>query len=498
MRLHGFLLALLPIASPVLGLDLGTLTVGSEIVSVRDVAQLTSAREGLVAAAGISPDGKTVAYTSFKSDSGILNLLSIDDGRTRTLKTGVPEYLEVTDEAVKGSGMVLRLADSRISWSPDGKLLTVSAEKLAWENGKRVEREYILVLDTDGNEKANFAVEDGFSSSMAPVFSPDGSKVAMGEACLVRPGMRVIVGDVAGGTVKYFDAPTYTDLARWTDDSGRVQYWAHAKADAEGGSIVLREIGLADGSDNETGLYVHSKGSLSRDGKRRAVVGQKGLSIESVGAQDSKLVVKAQSIGVSVWSPDNRMVIFTLPYRVSEPDGKRAADVRQLWLAGAEKHKLNCALISLDWEPSIMPTWSADSSRLAFVSRGRLIVASLGRRPASPGEKVEAGLAITADDEKSLVTANGKRIADAFGQYLLSQGKLPDTLEDLFTMSDKTLFTRPNTNQVIFRYEAQPGAPLNKVGNDTILGTLDAGLGWNARIYLDGRVVVEDSPAESR
>lgn len=492
--LRALVLALVLATSPLHAADLGTLILGSESVRVKDVAQLTRAQTGSVASASISPDGATIAAVLFKNDVAHLALVNPESGDVKVLKSGVPVYLELETGRPKAGETVWRLCDSRINWSSDSSLFCLGATKITRENDRVIEREYVIVVDREGSVKNEFPVAEGYSAAMAPLFSLDASKIAMGEACIARPGMRVMVCDRTTGGVKEYETPDYTDMARWTQDGSKIQYWAYVSNAPDNNAVLLREIALADGSDEPVGKPIATKGSLSPDGKTRAVPGKKGLSLEDQASGDSKLIVKGSVSGASSWSPDGRLVVFTQPYAIRDDEGQRAADVRQLWIAAAEKHKLNYLLVSLDWEPSVLPTWSADCSRLAFISRGRLFLATFGRQAVTPAEKIEAGIAYTSDDEKALVMENAKQIAAAFGQYLLSQNALPANLEDLYAMSDKVYFLRPNTSQVIFKYEATPGTPMNKVSNDTLLGTLDAGLGWRIKVYLGGKVVEEPAP----
>lgn len=490
MRVCTLLVILAMAASPVMGADLGTMILGSDAVGLRDLVQLTRLSAGRIMGCGLSPDGKTVACVSAKYDKASLELVGVDDGKVTALLTGVAGPGDITDDAIKKAGSLWRLGDSRINWSPDGNHFVLVATKVRMDGDRRIEQEVVLVMDSSGKQKAAFSLGDDYVSSFAPLFSPDGKKIAEGEASQKVAAFRIGVYDLDSGKSSYFMAQDYTELARWSKDGGAVQYWSDATPKGKTG-MDLREINLSDGSDKVIGAPGGNRGSLSPDGKTVAVPDDKGLTLVKQESGESRLVVKGPRPGVGSWAPNGEMVIFTLPSKVADPDGLRSADLRQLWLAGTEKHKFNTVLVSLDFDSSVRPTWSADSSKVAYVSRGLLYVAEFSRKPARPDQKVEAGVPFTDADAKAVVTVNAERIRQAFSDYLVERQMLPLMLDELYEDSVKDAFVKPGSGEVIFKYEAKPGLPITQVGNDTLLGTLDAGLGWKIVIYLGKPAVVQ-------
>lgn len=492
MNLRFLCIVLTLMAVPVCGADLGTMVVGDESVGLRDIVQLSRWQHGWVASCGTSPDGKTVVFIAAGKEGGHLWSAGFDDNRVTAVKNGVVDPESVTDAALQQAGTLWLFNESRISWSADGKLYALCVEKLIWQDGKRVQREDLVVLDTEGKEVASFTVTDGFSSSLAPVFSPDGRKVAFAEGGIITPAIKIVVCDLDKNTAQRYDTQDYNEIARWTDDNLSIQYWTLAPDDGGDAKLTLRELTLSDSSDKVIGQPAPSKPLLSPDGKMRLVSSEKGLRMEDHFTGEGKIVVRGSWPGLSSWSTDGRMIVYALPSEVSDQSGERTTELRQLWLLAAGGKGLNTMLVTLDWDPAVKPSWSADGSKLAFVSRGRLFVADIVRLASDPEDKLRAGVPLTEEEEKTMILANARKISEGLGQFLLSQNRMPVRLEDTEGLIDRNLFLHPVDKKMIFKYLASPGAAISTISMDSIVGEMDAGHKWRIAIYLGERVEVVD------
>ena len=472
--------ALILLGSPVLAagpVTIHTMLLGNEAICLRDTVQLTRAEDGEVISAAISPDGKTVAFLAGNADKAGLCLGKTLGGRPAAVLT---------------SGQVWHLRSTEIAWSPDGKLFALTADKLSTQNGKPAELEHVLILDSAGKEKAAFPIPEGFRSSLTPLFSPDSRGIAIAVGSLKEPVVNILVFDLDKSSTRVYKTVTYTDLARWTEDGTKLDYSSLAAAPNGESQFNIRELDLADESDKVVGKPAPRRPSLSPDGKWRAMPSEDGLIVEDQQTAAGKTLVKASWPGVLGWAPNGKLIAYLLPDSVSDQYKQRTRDLRQLWLAGVETHKLNTMLLALDVAPEMKPSWSADSSKVAYVSWGRLMLAELSRRRARPEEKLTAGLPLAEEDEKALIETNARAISGAFGQFLLDQSRLPSSLDEIYSYLGKEPFLRPGAQEVIFTYAATPGAAINMVGNDTVIGELDAGFKWKVVVYLGERVEVVD------
>ena len=104
----------------------------------------------------ISPDGKSIVYTSFSGSAG-------DIVRSRIDGTGVTPLLEGTQD------------DGAPEWSPDGK-------RIAFERGETsISTVDVYVMNKDGSGRKQ-RTDTSQKSEFSPTWSPDGKRIAFSQA----------------------------------------------------------------------------------------------------------------------------------------------------------------------------------------------------------------------------------------------------------------------------------------------------------------------------
>jgi len=130
---------------------------------------------------------------------------------------------------------------------------------------------------------------------------------------------------------------------------------------------------------------------------------------------------------------------------------------------------------------------------MAYVSQGRVFVAESVWTPLTVSDKLEAGLPLTEEEEKDVLTANAKQLGVAMNMYACdNDDKFPpgDTyMQDILSyLPNESLFNRPGTNQPVFQYFPLSGA--NDSPATTIMGMFDVGYQWKIILYADGHVQI--------
>ncbi len=121
----------------------------------------------------ISPDGRRVAFVSFRDDpEGDIFIIKLKPEELLKRASSGEEIppldntaVNITAEKNPDTGVIINIKDSNPCWSPDGKLLAFSSSKDG--NGS------IWLMERDGSSKRKISPKDGFY----PAFSPDGKKI---------------------------------------------------------------------------------------------------------------------------------------------------------------------------------------------------------------------------------------------------------------------------------------------------------------------------------
>jgi Tol biopolymer transport system component len=121
----------------------------------------------------ISPDGKRLAFVSFRDDpEGDILVLKLNPGEL--LKRAADgedispldnEAMNITIEKNPDTGVIINRKDSNPCWSPDGNIIAFSSLKDGTTG--------IWIMDRNGESKRRISQKDG----VYPAFSPDGKKI---------------------------------------------------------------------------------------------------------------------------------------------------------------------------------------------------------------------------------------------------------------------------------------------------------------------------------
>src|SRR5215468_6671417 len=198
-----------------------------------------------------------------------------------------------------------------------------------------------------------------------PAYSPDGTKIAYGDA----PGGNVFVADADGSKAVLVASDHVVGPLAWSPDGTRIAYasWSStsgfavsvAKADGSGSSVVAR-----DASWNA------ARPTWSPDGTQLAFTTTNDVDIAVVNADGSgrRLLIQDSTQDKSPsWSPDGSRIAFlrgdfgSFVLYTIRPDG---SGLRQVGVTPAD--------------PDSQPAWSPDSSQLVFGARQFVVYTKVG------------------------------------------------------------------------------------------------------------------------
>ena len=466
--------------------DIHSMVLGDQTWGIADNLQLTHGADGKVIQAVISRDGKHVAFLSVSAGKTRLCLVPSTGGSIVTLASSQKWSAAGVASSVKGAILIY---DSAIAWSPDSKLIAFCGARVEGTAKAPKNREVIVVIDTIGAQKACYTLPEGYASGLAAIFSPDSRKLLAPLGGLEDPSVALAVYDLKSNTRRVLKTKAFNGFERWLPTSDAVQYWSLVSQPDGSSGYTLRRIKLSDGSDEAVGQPRKRRAHMSPDGSLSAYVDESGIVVED-SAGKSRTLVSSKSPGLGRWAPDSKMLLYYITAPVSDQSNKRTFDLASLWIANTDAHDFNTMCVTFNLDLAARPAWSGDSTRIAYTSDGRLCVAMLSKRPATPDEKLAAHLPLAEADIKAVTKQNAEQISAAISQFAFEMRRLPNTADELYMYAGKKLFSKPGTDTLIFTYRVKPMTSPESLTANTLLGTLDAGYGWKMDIYPGGRVVV--------
>ncbi|MDR2861694.1 MAG: DPP IV N-terminal domain-containing protein, partial [Syntrophobacterales bacterium] len=220
---------------------------GSEIFSVKfdgsDLTKLTS-ENALVLLPQLSPNGRYLSYTSYRSGTPAVYIKDLQDRTTRRIA------------AHDG----LNLAGP---WSPDG-------------------RKMLLTLSKDGNEEIyTIDVPSGsltrltrnFAIDISPSWSPDGRKISFVSNRSGAPQIYVMNADGSGVTRLSYDG-NYNTSPAWSPKGDKIAYESRTSQGFQVFTVTLQGDNARQATSSGDGI--HEKPAWSPDGRYLAVVAKKG------------------------------------------------------------------------------------------------------------------------------------------------------------------------------------------------------------------------------
>jgi TolB protein len=266
-----------------------------------------------------SPDGKQIAFTSFRNGKGDIYVMRPDGSEQRRLTTS-PAH------------------DDLATWSPDGRHIAFSSD--------RTGQLEIWVMNPDGSDQVQLTFDD--SRDYGPTWSPDGKRIAFRSD---RDGNAEIYSMRADGTDprRLTNSPSSDNTPRWGPD-GRILF----VSDRGSGSKTSLWVMNSDGSNQHrftpsSFFWNESRPTWSPDGShvifqsdRDGPLGNTELySVAADGSDLRRLTTYPGKDDWPTWSPDGTEIAFARgpsPYAnevyVMNADGSHTHEVTLPKLAG--------------------------------------------------------------------------------------------------------------------------------------------------------------------
>ena len=208
----------------------------------------------------------------------------------------------------------------------------------------------LYLMDGDGSNLVQLT--HGMETSVPPVWSPDGERIAF-VCCLPARDSIYVVGADSSFPVQVAQAVGEVGTPSWSPDSLRLAFSSFA-------DDTVQIVG-ADGSGRFVWMNDGTDPSWSPDGLRVAFLSQRDGDLEIFAASlDGSNLRQLTRNGAPdyepAWSPDGSRILF-----VSERDGKPEVYV----MRPDGSRQLN---LSRSPNPDDFPVWSPDGTRVAYES----------------------------------------------------------------------------------------------------------------------------------
>jgi len=507
-------LTILTVSHAAFAADAGihSMVVGSKVLELVDTRQLTFKADGKVIRCAISPNGAYVAYVKLTDESFTVSIARSKGGSTTAFTPAIDRPTKPNDTATRpGKWFVMC---TTLVWSPDSRLVALVSqyrkpmpfrEAGSEDQTPREIETKLLLIQTDGKLKGSFHMQAddwrGMATCESMAFSPDARKIALSVHGINAGPWKEDQKD--DDWLEIMDASTGRSATIY---SNRDVFGPQILSWAKDGSAILCEdnatlirISVPDGSV-ET-LYEHEPVS---DSIRDSVIAFScngkyftngfpdytlGLSVTSIDTKQVIPIAKLES-QFERWFSNGNLLLYSQRRSIKDDSDRRTRELRTLWLSSMAGHSRSSMCVALDADED-SATFSTDYRRMAYILDGRVHVAELEWRNPTAHEKVDAGLRLTEEEEKTILMENGKQIGLALwmrcGDY---EGRFPDSDSyeaDLRKAKAEGWLNRPGTGTNIFLYLGG-GLHMNalETPGSTPVGELDAGYSWKIVIYADG------------
>lgn len=259
------------------------------------------------------PDGSApVQLTTEASGTDFSPAWSPDRMHIAFVHTADPDFNETSTLCiVPSSGGAVRSwpfgqVTSNPCYSPDGKRVAlVESVNSPPDAKKEWQREKIVLFDLDSQATTQvYELKDLFAGGMSVSWSPDGSRLLLGESIQDEEDQRSGILDLRTRTLRWLKIPDAWE-SHWSPDGHTIvvsqdtqEHSAIALATVDGGIVRVLARGPGEDADSDHAL---GQASYSPDGSK--IVYEKGMAIVTMRSDGTaKHTVVSNSGGAPAWS----------------------------------------------------------------------------------------------------------------------------------------------------------------------------------------------------
>ncbi len=246
-------------------------------------------------------------------------------------------------------------------WSPDGKTI-------AYEVDHQQQAYSIWTMNADGSGKTQL-LSKAQTWLGAPVFSPDGSRIAFFHSGVIG------IADRNGTNIRLFDrsAGKNQDFPSWSPDGSKIAY-----TESSGSPEVLipSELWIADSNGtNRVKVLAELDGkvkkSWSHDGTRIVFASAGHLWLVSPDGSGLLQLTNdtANRDDYPDWSPDDQQITFQSERKL--PDGRDSSAIKVIGVDGEGRKVLLDVYTRKEWNFIGEPRWSPDGNKIVFTVKTR-------------------------------------------------------------------------------------------------------------------------------